>query len=137
MKFPSDAIVQRSIVSPASKRFRAVLEAWSANAVPPVAIAQFVRATLPRPTTAWIASPPVKKSVSRATNVGRSTAVWNGPEPTAAETGSVLSHLAILAREAGVATVVGYAGAMNDLPEGAIVRVDGENGQVCVQEENA
>jgi pyruvate,water dikinase len=54
-----------------------------------------------------------------------------------AETGSVLSHLAILAREAGVATVVGYAGAMNDLPEGAIVRVDGENGQVCVQEENA
>jgi pyruvate,water dikinase len=54
-----------------------------------------------------------------------------------AETGSVLSHLAILAREAGVATVVGYAGAMNDLPEGAIVRVDGENGQVCVQEDNA
>jgi pyruvate,water dikinase len=52
-----------------------------------------------------------------------------------AETGSVLSHLAILAREAGVATVVGYAGAMDDLREGAVVRVDGENGQVCVQEE--
>ena len=47
-----------------------------------------------------------------------------------AETGSVLSHLAILAREAGVATVVGYAGAMDDLPEGAVVRVDGETGQV-------
>ena len=47
-----------------------------------------------------------------------------------AETGSVLSHLAILAREAGVATVVGYAGAMDDLPEGAVVRVDGESGQV-------
>ena len=36
-----------------------------------------------------------------------------------AETGSVLSHLAILAREAGVATVVGYAGAMDDLPRGS------------------
>ena len=35
------------------------------------------------------------------------------------ETGSVLSHLAILAREAGVATVVGYADATRDLPEGA------------------
>ncbi len=54
-----------------------------------------------------------------------------------AETGSVLSHLAILAREARVATVVGYAGAMDDLPEGAVVRVDGENGQVCVQKEQA
>jgi pyruvate,water dikinase len=54
-----------------------------------------------------------------------------------AETGSVLSHLAILAREAGVATVVGYAGAMDDLPEGAVVRVDGENGQVTVRKEQA
>jgi pyruvate,water dikinase len=54
-----------------------------------------------------------------------------------AETGSVLSHLAILAREARVATVVGYAGAMDDLPEGAVVRVDGESGQVDVQEEES
>ena len=53
-----------------------------------------------------------------------------------AETGSVLSHLAILAREARVATVVGYAGATDDLREGVIVRVDGETGQVDVQEEN-
>jgi pyruvate,water dikinase len=52
-----------------------------------------------------------------------------------AETGSVLSHLAILAREAGVATVVGYAGAKDDLPEGAIVLVDGDTGQVTIQEE--
>ncbi|MGH9138964.1 MAG: PEP/pyruvate-binding domain-containing protein [Acidimicrobiales bacterium] len=50
-----------------------------------------------------------------------------------AETGSVLSHLAILAREAGVATVVGYAGATDDLPEGAIVRVDGETGRVTIE----
>ena len=47
-----------------------------------------------------------------------------------AETGSVLSHLAILAREAGVATVVGYPMAMQELPEGTIVQVDGANGRV-------
>jgi pyruvate,water dikinase len=52
-----------------------------------------------------------------------------------AETGSVLSHLAILAREARVATVVGYAGAKDDLREGVVVRVDGETGQVDVEEE--
>jgi phosphohistidine swiveling domain-containing protein len=51
-----------------------------------------------------------------------------------AETGSVLSHLAILAREAGVATVVGYAGASEDLPEGAVVLVDGDGGRVTIQD---
>lgn len=51
-----------------------------------------------------------------------------------AETGSVLSHLAILAREAGVPTVVGYAGAMEDLPEGAIVEVDGDGGRITIQD---
>jgi pyruvate,water dikinase len=50
-----------------------------------------------------------------------------------AETGSVLSHLAILAREAGVATVVGYAGATDDLPEGAVVHVDGDGGRVTIE----
>jgi phosphohistidine swiveling domain-containing protein len=52
-----------------------------------------------------------------------------------AETGSVLSHLAILAREARVPTVVGYAGATADLPEGAVVRVDGEAGRVTMEQE--
>jgi phosphohistidine swiveling domain-containing protein len=51
-----------------------------------------------------------------------------------AETGSVLSHLAILAREARVPTVVGYAGATNDLPEGAVVLVDGDDGQVTIRD---
>jgi phosphohistidine swiveling domain-containing protein len=51
-----------------------------------------------------------------------------------AETGSVLSHLAILAREAGVATVVGYAGATDDLAEGTVVVVDGDDGRVTIQE---
>jgi rifampicin phosphotransferase len=49
------------------------------------------------------------------------------------ETGSVLSHLAILAREARVPTVVGYTGATDDLPEGAVVHVDGDSGQVTIQ----
>ena len=53
------------------------------------------------------------------------------------ETGSVLSHLAILAREAGVATVVGYAGAMQELAEGTIVAVDGSTGCVSVQDDPA
>jgi rifampicin phosphotransferase len=49
------------------------------------------------------------------------------------ETGSVLSHLAILAREARVPTVVGYTGATGDLPEGAVVHVDGDTGQVTIE----
>jgi pyruvate,water dikinase len=49
-----------------------------------------------------------------------------------AETGSVLSHLAILARESGVATVVGYARATQELHEGDVVTVDGETGQVTI-----
>ena len=49
-----------------------------------------------------------------------------------AETGSVLSHLAILAREAGVPTVVGHANAVRDLPEGAEVIVDGDTGRVTL-----
>jgi rifampicin phosphotransferase len=57
-------------------------------------------------------------------------------EGIVSETGSVLSHLAILAREAGVATVVGYAGATHDLPEGVVVFVDGDAGQVTLQEES-
>lgn len=47
-----------------------------------------------------------------------------------AETGSVLSHLAILARESGVATVVGHRGALDELPEGTVVTVDGGSGRV-------
>ncbi len=54
-----------------------------------------------------------------------------------AETGSVLSHLAILAREANVATVVGFADAVGDLPEGTIVTVDGDTGRVTIETEGA
>ncbi|MCP2314817.1 pyruvate, water dikinase [Nocardia amikacinitolerans] len=47
-----------------------------------------------------------------------------------AETGSPLSHLAILAREYGVPVVVGYPDATRRLPDGAVVQVDGRSGEV-------
>jgi rifampicin phosphotransferase len=49
-----------------------------------------------------------------------------------AETGSVLSHLAILAREHGVATVVGVPDARRRWPPGSMVEVDGTAGTVVV-----
>jgi phosphohistidine swiveling domain-containing protein len=48
------------------------------------------------------------------------------------ETGSVLSHLAILARESGVAVVVGYADALGQFGEGVEVSVNGESGEVSI-----
>ena len=53
-----------------------------------------------------------------------------------AETGSVLAHLAILARESGVPTAVGVADALDRFPPGTVVRVDGATGQVDRQEES-
>jgi pyruvate,water dikinase len=48
------------------------------------------------------------------------------------ETGSVLSHLAILAREYGVPTVVGVHDAVERFPEGTMLVVDGTTGEVLV-----
>ena len=50
------------------------------------------------------------------------------------ETGSVLSHLAILAREFGIPTVVNVAGALDRYPHGATVVVDGSSGEVTTLE---
>ncbi|HET9443699.1 MAG TPA: PEP-utilizing enzyme, partial [Acidimicrobiales bacterium] len=50
------------------------------------------------------------------------------------ETGSVLSHLAILARELGVPTVVGMADALDRFPPGTVVVVDGTAGEVTAVE---
>ena len=47
-----------------------------------------------------------------------------------AETGSVLSHLAILAREFGVPTAVGVPDALCRFPPGSSVMVDGATGEV-------
>jgi pyruvate,water dikinase len=49
-----------------------------------------------------------------------------------AETGSVLSHLAILAREFGVPTVVGVEDAVKRFPPGTEIVVDGGTGEVSV-----
>jgi len=49
-----------------------------------------------------------------------------------AETGSALSHLAILAREYRVPTVVGVAGATSRFDDGQVVTVDGSAGTVAV-----
>jgi phosphoenolpyruvate synthase/pyruvate phosphate dikinase len=46
------------------------------------------------------------------------------------ETGGVLSHAAIVAREYGLPTVVGAAGATSAIPDGRMVRVDGAAGEV-------
>jgi pyruvate,water dikinase len=51
-----------------------------------------------------------------------------------AETGSVLAHLAILAREFGVPTVVGYAGAAGRFREGQRITVNGDNGDIAIEE---
>jgi len=61
--------------------------------------------------------------------LGRLTAI-------VAETGSVLSHLAILAREQSVPTVVGHRDARQELPEGARVRVDGDLGTVTLLDDD-
>jgi len=52
-----------------------------------------------------------------------------------AETGSVLSHLAILAREFGIPCVVGLPGAVGRFPPGTSVVVDGTTGEVSALDE--
>jgi rifampicin phosphotransferase len=53
-----------------------------------------------------------------------------------AETGSFLSHLAILAREFGVPTAVGVEDAVSRFPAGATVMVDGTTGEVSLVDED-
>ena len=58
-----------------------------------------------------------------------------GLDGLVAETGSALSHLAILAREMGVPTVVGVPDALRRFPPGARVLVDGTVGEVRAVDE--
>ena len=48
------------------------------------------------------------------------------------ETGSALSHLAILAREVGVPTVVGVPDAVGRFPPGTTLEIDGATGEIHV-----
>ncbi|MBF6170734.1 PEP/pyruvate-binding domain-containing protein [Nocardia blacklockiae] len=66
----------------------------------------------------------------------RLAAVVPGLAGLIAETGSPLSHLAILAREHGVPVVVGYADATRRLPDGAEVELDGRTGAVRIVPES-
>ena len=58
--------------------------------------------------------------------------VLGGLAGLVASTGSPLSHLAILAREHGVATVVGVGDATLRFPPGTEVLVDGTSGEVTI-----
>jgi phosphohistidine swiveling domain-containing protein len=49
------------------------------------------------------------------------------------ETGSVLAHVAIVAREQGVPTVVAHGAARACFPEGSTVEVDGDSGDVTMR----
>lgn len=53
------------------------------------------------------------------------------------ETGGLLAHAAIVAREFGIPAVLAVAGARTTLTEGGMVRVDGTHGRVGVVTENA
>jgi phosphohistidine swiveling domain-containing protein len=48
------------------------------------------------------------------------------------ETGGILSHAAVVAREYGIPAAVGATGATTAIPDGARVRVDGTTGEVVV-----
>lgn len=46
------------------------------------------------------------------------------------ETGGYLSHSAIVARELGIPTIVNIPGIMDQLQDGDVVRIDGENARL-------
>jgi phosphohistidine swiveling domain-containing protein len=64
------------------------------------------------------------------------TPAWTPLFPSLAalvtETGGILSHAAVVAREYGIPAVVGAAGATATIPDGARVRVDGTTGEVAL-----
>ncbi len=52
------------------------------------------------------------------------------------ETGGLISHSAIVSREFGIPGVVGVAGLLDGVPNGALLRVDGGSGSVVVVDPN-
>ncbi|MEO7670260.1 MAG: PEP-utilizing enzyme, partial [Polyangia bacterium] len=54
------------------------------------------------------------------------------PGAVVVETGHVLGHVAAQARERGIPAVVGAAGARAAIPEGTLVLVDGDRGEVLI-----
>jgi pyruvate,water dikinase len=64
------------------------------------------------------------------------TPAWTPLFPSLAalvtETGGILSHAAVVAREYRIPAVVGAPGATSTIPDGARLRVDGTNGRVAI-----
>jgi pyruvate,water dikinase len=50
--------------------------------------------------------------------------------------GGALSHAAVLARELGIPAVVGALDALTRIPDGAIVEVDADRGEVRIVSDN-
>jgi pyruvate,water dikinase len=69
------------------------------------------------------------------------TPAWTPLFPSLAalvtETGGILSHAAIVAREYGLPAVVGATGATDFVPDGARIRVDGTHGSVELIDRNS
>ena len=78
------------------------------------------------------ANPPHQGDVLVVRSLDPSFASWlPGLSGLVSETGSTLSHLAILAREFGVPTVVAVPDALTRLPVGSRVLVDGTTGEIA------
>jgi phosphohistidine swiveling domain-containing protein len=64
------------------------------------------------------------------------TPAWTPLFPSLAglvtETGGILSHAAVVAREYGLPAVVGAAGAVTAIPDGKRIRIDGTSGAISV-----
>jgi rifampicin phosphotransferase len=64
------------------------------------------------------------------------TPAWTPLFPSLAglvtETGGILSHAAVVAREYGLPAVVGAAGAVSAIPDGKRVRIDGSSGAISL-----
>jgi pyruvate,water dikinase len=64
------------------------------------------------------------------------TPAWTPLFPSLAglvtETGGILSHAAVVAREYGLPAVVGAAGAVTAIPDGMRVRIDGTTGEISL-----
>ncbi len=79
-----------------------------------------------------LADPPHQGDVLVVRSLDPSFATWlPGLSGLVSETGSTLSHLAILAREFGVPTVVAVPDALTRLPVGSRVLVDGTTGEIA------
>ena len=69
------------------------------------------------------------------------TPAWTPLFPSLAalltDTGGILCHAAVVAREYNLPAIVGAEQATRAIPDGALVRVDGATGEVCLLREGS